>query len=38
MVDNRRQKDIDERPAIVAWRSGAYKQALENWDGRGPCE
>lgn len=35
MIDNRRQKDIDERLAITEWREGRYEAALASWEGRG---
>lgn len=35
MVDNRRQRDIDERLAIAEWRDGKYEAALASWEGRG---
>jgi len=35
LTDNRRQRDEDERAAIVAWRAGRYGQALTSWSERG---
>lgn len=35
LVNNRRQRDEDERAAIAAWRAGRYAEAFAIWQGRG---
>jgi ATP-dependent exoDNAse (exonuclease V) alpha subunit len=34
LIENRRQRDEDERAALAAWRVGKYGEALASWSGR----